>query len=310
MNQLFAQDMAGNIATSSIAVTAYSSPDADPDGDGVINQDDVKPFDATVFANLTIPNEYSLWEKDSFNLPFSVAGKGNVSLSLSNTYYRVGTSPIKDSMGVIVPATVTTTDGVITVSFAQGTKELKTYTLTLTTTKGNAKERDSIKKKRDNEQDEGRRHDMDKELDFAAAPIILSLQSLSCPNTTSQAATVNIYDKQQNAQVQYKYKDTGSLDFIMKSYDVIKIKKGQPLVLTVKVTGAKKNVLSDVTISGNFTTLSVIQEEEHHDSDDRKQKTFTLFYPLSTHTAQENITVNLTVGGFAKSALLSVKFED
>jgi len=128
--------------------------------------------------------------------------------------------------------------------------------------------------------------------------------------TTSEISVVNIYDKQQNAQVQYKYKDIGTLDFVMKSDDVIKIKKGQPLVLTIKVTGVKKNVPQDVSLSGNFTTLSTVQEEEHHDNDDRKQKAFTLFYPLSTQTAIENISVNLTVGGITKSAVLSVKFED
>jgi len=63
--------MAGNIATSTIAITIYSSPTADPDGDGVSNQDDVKPFDATVFASLIIPTEYSFWEKEKFTLPFS-----------------------------------------------------------------------------------------------------------------------------------------------------------------------------------------------------------------------------------------------
>lgn len=221
-----AHDMAGNIATSSIAVTVYSSPEADPDGDGVPNQDDVKPFDATVFANLTIPDEYSLWEKESFDLPFSVAGKGNVTLSLSNTYYRVVASPVKDSSGGIIPATVVTLDGVINVSFPQGAKDLKTYTLTLTTTKGNTKERKSLKEKRDHESDEGRRHDLDKELDFASAPITLSITNTWANKTTSQAGTVAIYDKQQTVQLQYKYKETNrSTSLLLKSDDVLKIKK-------------------------------------------------------------------------------------
>ncbi|MFA5997605.1 MAG: hypothetical protein WC791_03930 [Candidatus Paceibacterota bacterium] len=126
----------------------------------------------------------------------------------------------------------------------------------------------------------------------------------------SEISAVNIYDKQQNAQVQYKYKDTGSLDFVMKSDDVITIKKGQPLVLTIKVTGVKKNVPYDASLSGGFTTLSTVQEEEHRDNDDRKQKTFTLFYPLSTSSTLENVMVNLIVGGVTKNQVLSVKFED
>ena len=147
-------------------------------------------------------------------------------------------------------------------------------------------------------------------MNFASAPITLTLQSQTCANATSQVATVNIYDKQQTAQLQHKYKDTGSLDFVMKSDDIVKIKKGQPLALTIKVTGVKKTVPFDVSLSGNFTTIDVVQEEEHHGNDNRKQKTFILFYPLSTQTAQENITVNLTVGGVAKSEVVSVRFED
>jgi len=180
----------------------------------------------------------------------------------------------------------------------------------VTIKKGNTKEKESIKKKKEHESEEGRRHDLEKELDFASAPIMLSLQSLSCPNTTSQTATVNIYDKEQNMQVHFKYKDTGTLDFVMKSDDVIKIKKGQPLVLTIKVSGPKREVFFDASLVGSFTSLAVSQEEQHHDGDDRKQKTFTLFYPLSTQTTQENIVVNLRVGGGTKSEILSVRFED
>ncbi|MFA5997740.1 MAG: hypothetical protein WC791_04645 [Candidatus Paceibacterota bacterium] len=297
-------------ATPSITITIFSSPTADPDGDCVVNADDVNPFDPNVFANLIIPAEYSFWEKDRFSLPFSVAGKGIAKLTLPATYYKVSENPIRDAQGVVVLSTSTEVDGIITISFSQNTKELMTYSLELTTKKGNTKERESIKNKRDHESDNEKRHDLEKELDFASAPIILSLQSLSCPNTTSETATVNIYDKQQNAQVQYKYKDIGTLDFVMKSDDVIKIKRGQPLVLTIKVTGAKKNVPYDVSLAGNFTTLSTVQEEEHHDNDDRKQKAFTLFYPLSTLSTQENITVNLTVGGVTKSVVIGVKFEE
>ncbi|KKS27718.1 MAG: hypothetical protein UU88_C0003G0046 [Parcubacteria group bacterium GW2011_GWC1_42_11] len=308
---LTAQDLAGNIATSSIAVTIYSSPTADPDGDGVPNQDDVKPFDATVFANLTIPAEYAFWEKESFDLPFSVAGKGNVTLSLSNTYYKVETSPIKDSVVAIVPATVLTVDGVVTVSFSQDTKELKTYTLTLTTTKGNTKERKSLKEKRDHESDEGRRHDLEKELDFADAPITLSITNTTANKTTSQISVINIYDKQQTAQLQYKYKDTDySTTLLLKSDDVLKTKKGQPLELTVKVTGIKKDVPFTTNISGNFTILSVVQEEEHKDDDDRKQTKFSLFYPLSTQSTQENITITTTVNGITSTDVVGVKFEE
>ncbi|MGB2580583.1 MAG: hypothetical protein WBC83_02715, partial [Minisyncoccia bacterium] len=84
---------------------------------------------------------------------------------------------------------------------------LKTYTLTLTTNKGNTKERKSLKDKRDRESDEGRRHDLEKELDFASAPITLSLTNTDANKTTSQITTVTIYDKQQTAQLQYKYKN-------------------------------------------------------------------------------------------------------
>ncbi|MFA5997297.1 MAG: hypothetical protein WC791_02285 [Candidatus Paceibacterota bacterium] len=304
-----AHDMAGNIATSSIAVTVYSSPTADPDGDGVPNQDDVKPFDTTVFANLTIPDEYSLWEKDSFNLPFSVAGRGNVSLNLSNTYYRVGNSPVKDSNEATVPATVATTNGVITISFPQSTKELKTYTLTLTTTKGNTKERESIKHKRDHESDNERRNELEKELKFANAEITLSITNTVANKTTSQTSTVNIYDKQQTAQLQYKYKDTAhSTTLLLKSDDVLKLKKGQPLELTVKVTGIKKDVPFTTNISGNFTMLNVVQEEEHSDGDDRKQTKFSLFFPQGTTAAQENIIITTTVNGITQTDVVEVRF--
>ncbi|MFA5997128.1 MAG: NosD domain-containing protein [Candidatus Paceibacterota bacterium] len=306
-----AHDMAGNIATSSIAITIYSSPAADPDGDGVPNQDDVKPFDATVFVNLIIPSEYSLWEKESFDLPFSVAGKGDVNLILSNTYYRIGTSPVKDSIGTTVPATVTTTDGVITVSFAQSTKELKTYTLTLATTKGNTKERDSIKKKRDHEGDEERRRDLEKELDFAGSPITLGITNTSANKTTSEMSIVNIYDKQQTAQLQYKYKDTNhSTTLLLKSDDTLKLKKGQPLEMTVKVTGIKKDVPFASNIVGNFTMLNVVQEEEHDNDNDRKQTKFSLFFPQSLATTQENITITTTVNGITQMDVVGVRFEE
>lgn len=311
MNQLFRQDMAGNIATSSIAVTIYSSPEADPDSDGVPNQDDVKPYDATVFANLTIHDEYSLWEKDSFNLPFSVAGKGNITLSLSSTYYRVGVSPMKDSIGAVVSTTVTTTDGVITVSFAQNTKELKTYTLTLTTTNGNTKERKSLKEKRDREGDEEKRHDLEKELKFASAEIILSVVNATANKTTSATSVVNIYDKQQATQLQYKYKDTNhTTSLLLKSDDVLKLKKGQPLELTVKVTGIKKDVPFTTNIVGNFTMLNVVQEEEHDDDSDRKQTKFSIFYPLSAATTQESITITTTVNGITQTDVVLVRFEE
>lgn len=306
-----AQDQAGNIATSTITVTIYSSPEADPDGDGVPNQDDVKPFDATVFANLTIPAEYALWEKESFDLPFGVAGKGEVNLLLSNTYYRVGASPVKDSVGATVPATVTTTDGVITVLFTQGTKELKTYTLTLTTKKGNSKERESIKYKKDHETDEVKKHDLEKEFDFASAPITLSITNTTANISTSEISTVTIYDKQQTAQLQYKYKDNDhTTSLLLKSDDVLKLKKGQPLELTVKVTGIKKDVSFTTNISGNFTMLSVVQEEEHSDSDDRKQTKFSFFFPLSTQSAQESITITTTVNGITSTDVVGVRFEN
>ncbi|MFA5997741.1 MAG: hypothetical protein WC791_04650 [Candidatus Paceibacterota bacterium] len=300
-----------DFATSSIAVTVYSSPTADPDGDGVPNQDDVKPFDGTVFANLIIPDEYSLWEKDSFNLPFSVAGKGNVSLSLSNTYYRVGISPVKDSNNASVPATITTVNGVITISFSQNTKELKTYTLTLATIKGNVKEKDSINKKKDHESDEERRHALDKEIKFANAEIALSIINTTANKTTSATSIVNIYDKQQTGQLQYKYKDTNhTTTLLLKSDDVLKLKKGQPLELTVKVTGIKKDVPFTTNIAGNFIVLIVVQEEEHDNDNDRKQTKFSLFYPPSTSSAQENITITTTVNGITQMDVVGVRFEE
>ena len=134
---------------------------------------------------------------------------------------------------------------------------------------------------------------LDKELNFARAPITLSITNTTANKSTSQTSTVTIYDKEQNVQVQYKYKkDTGTLDFMMKSDDVIKIKKGQSLVLTVKVNGPKREVPFTSNISGNFTTLSVVQEEEHKDDDDRKQQTFTLFYPTNL-TTDTNYTLAL-----------------
>src|SRR3989344_4168808 len=306
MNQLIALDLARNIATSSVAVTIYSSPTADPDGDGVPNQDDVKPFDATVFANLVIPSEYSLWEKESFDLPFSVAGKGSVVLTLSNTYYNVGINPIKDAAGANIPATVTTTDGVITITFNQDTKEAKNYSLTLTTKKGNTKERESVKRAHERETNQEKKHELEKELDFASAPITLSITNTDANKTTSQAGAVAIYDKQQTAQLQYKYKESDhSTTLLLKSDDTIKLKKGQPLELTVKVTGVKKDVPFTTNITGNFTMLSVLQEEEHKDDDDRKQTKFSLFYPQSTTTTQESITVTTTVNGVTQTDVVS-----
>ncbi|MCK9344828.1 MAG: right-handed parallel beta-helix repeat-containing protein [Candidatus Pacebacteria bacterium] len=306
-----AQDMAGNIATSSIAVTIYSSPEADPDGDGVPNQDDVKPFDATVFANLTIPTEYALWEKESFDLPFSVAGKGNVLLTLSNTYYQVGANPVKDNAGTIVPAAVTTADGVISITFLQDTKELRNYTFTIATKKGNSKERKSLKDKWDNELDEEKRHDLDKEFKFASAPITLAIINTTANISTSQTSSVTIYDKTQSAQLQYKYKDTEhSTSLLLKSDDTIKLKKGQPLVLTVKMSGAKRDTPFTANISGNFTTLNVVQEEEHSDGDDRKQTKFSLFFPQSLTTTQENITIVTTVNGITQTDVVEVRFEE
>ncbi|MFA5997738.1 MAG: alpha/beta hydrolase [Candidatus Paceibacterota bacterium] len=306
-----AHDIAGNIATSSIAVTVYSSPIADPDGDGVPNQDDVKPFDSTVFANLTIPSEYSLWEKESFDLPFSVAGKGNVTVTLSSTYYQAGSSPIKDNMGTIIPATVTVVDGVISIVFSQDTKEPKNYALTIATKKGNTKERKSLKEKRDHELDNERKSELEKELKFARAEITLSILNTTANKSTTAISAVSIYDKQQTAQLQYKYKDTNhSTTLLLKSDDVLRLKKGQPLELTVKVTGIKKNVPFSANISGNFTTLSVIQEEEHDTDNDRKQTKFSVFFPLSAQATQESIIITTTVNGITSTDVVGVRLED
>lgn len=152
---------------------------------------------------------------------------------------------------------------------------------------------------------------VEKELDFAGAPITLSITNATANKTTSQTATVNIYDKQQTAQLQYKYKDTNhTTSLLLKSDDVLKLKKGQPLELTVKVTGIKKDVPFTTNISGNFTTLNVVQEEEHSDSDDRKQTKFSLFFPQSLVTTQENITVTITVNGITSTDMVGVRFEE
>ena len=208
------------------------------------------------------------------------------------------------------PTTVTTTDGVIMVSFAQEIKDLKTYTLTLTTKKGNTKERESIKKKRDQETNVSNKLELEQELKFASAPITLSITNTIANKTASQTATVNIYDKQQTAQLQYKYKDTDhTTTLLLKSDDVLKLKKGQPLALTVKVSGIKKDVPFTSNITGNFTMLSVVQEEEHSDSENRKQTKFSLFFPQSITTSQETINITTSVNGVTQTDVVHVTLE-
>ncbi|MCK9344826.1 MAG: hypothetical protein M0P64_01715 [Candidatus Pacebacteria bacterium] len=84
---------------------------------------------------------------------------------------------------------------------------------------------------------------------------------------------------------------------------------GQPLELTVKVTGIKKDVPFLTNITGNFTMMSVVQEEEHKDGDDRKQTKFSLFFPQSLATTQENITITTTVNGITQTDVVGVRFE-
>ena len=53
-----------------------------------------------------------------------------------------------------------------------------------------------------------------------------------------------------------------------------------------------------------------IFKEEHKDDDDRKQTKFSLFYPQSTTTTQESITVTTTVNGVTQTDVVSVRFEE
>ena len=130
------------------------------------------------------------------------------------------------------------------------------------------------------------------------------------PQTTTTSANVTIYDKQQTAQLQYKYKDTDhTTTLLLKSDDVLKLKKGQPLALTVKVSGIKKDVPFTSNITGNFTMLSVVQEEEHSDSENRKQTKFSLFFPQSITTSQETINITTSVNGVTQTDVVHVTLE-